>query len=50
MNGICEYIANDVGLPVRRSENPENVVVNGGMYYIDHKEQLSSLLNVVNLK
>ncbi len=50
INGLCEYINNEVGLMVRRAESPENVIVNGGMYYLNHREQLASLLNVVNLK
>ncbi len=50
MDGICEYIANEVGLPVRKLENPENAIILGGMYYIMHKNQLASLLNIVNLK
>ena len=50
INGLCEYIANDVGLMVARAENPENIIVNGGMYFIEHRDQLANLLNVVNLK
>lgn len=50
INGICEFIANDTGLAVKRLENPENAIVNGGLYYVQHRDQLASLLNVVNLK
>lgn len=50
IDGICDFMSNDLGLPVTRSENPENIVAQGGLYYIDHKERLANLLNVVNLK
>ncbi len=50
MRGLCEYIANDVGLMVRRVENPEDAIIDGGKYFFEHRDQLAKILNVVNLK
>lgn len=50
INGLCEFISNDIGIPVRRSENPEDEIVYGAMYFVDNKEKLASLLNLSNLK
>lgn len=50
ISGLVEYMENDINIPVRRSENPEDDVVNGAMYYVKHRQELADLLNVVNLK
>lgn len=50
LRGLSEYIANDVGLTVRRLDNPEDAIVEGGKFFFEHRDQLARLLNVVNLK
>ena len=50
INGLCNFLKDAIGVNVQRVDDPENATSIGGLYYLSHRDELSTILNIVNLK